>query len=181
MAEWNRTHPYESTSWIPGSTVTGPFGEKVKRLRIGSGEYVSYRHTGTDILGPNDDVVSAGFYNVEKVLGSHKVVLRRVGTDIRTTLAHLSTTANLRVGQTLEPGELIGSIAETYPASWKHLHVEEWTRIGANSVFLDPSKHLPAPEGTSFYWKRERLIRRSPFEPLEYEVLVDNPFIAPDR
>jgi murein DD-endopeptidase MepM/ murein hydrolase activator NlpD len=180
MAAWNQSHSYKSADWLPGSQQSSGFALPYERVRVGSGDYLTYLHTGVDRVGAGD-VVSAGYYEVLEVQDANRVVLGRVGTDSRTRIVHLADTSDLSVGKVLVPGERVGTPANTQPSTGTHVHIEESVVVNGIRVFANPDSHEAVPVGTEFYWQVERQL---PFLALRkqgptYVTITDVASLAP--
>ncbi|MBN4665299.1 M23 family metallopeptidase [Pandoraea nosoerga] len=111
--------------------VSSPFGVRYHPLRR-----VSHRHNGVDLVAPSGTSVHAAAQGVVRHIGYERrgygryvVIDHRY--DSETRYAHLSQTArHLRVGMTVEAGEVIGKVGRTGMATGPHLHFELW-RYGA--------------------------------------------------
>jgi murein DD-endopeptidase MepM/ murein hydrolase activator NlpD len=100
-------------------------------------------HTGLDMRGETGDPVRAtanGTITYASTNGGYgKMVEIDHGNDLTTRYAHLST-IEVRMGQSVRIGQIIGRIGSTGRSTGPHLHYE--TRVDGDPV--DPQKYLRA-------------------------------------
>jgi len=100
-------------------------------------------HTGLDMRGDTGDPVRATANGTVTHAGPNggygKMVEIDHGNDLTTRYAHLSA-IEVRVGQTVRIGQIIGRIGSTGRSTGPHLHYE--TRVDGEAV--DPQKYLRA-------------------------------------
>jgi murein DD-endopeptidase MepM/ murein hydrolase activator NlpD len=100
-------------------------------------------HTGLDMRGDTGDPVRATANGTVMSAGSHggygKMIEIEHRSGISTRYAHLSS-IDVKVGQTVRIGQIIGKIGSTGRSTGPHLHYE--TRI--NDEAVDPQKFLKA-------------------------------------
>jgi murein DD-endopeptidase MepM/ murein hydrolase activator NlpD len=121
--------------WPHKGIITGPFGEP----------RANGPHPGIDINGHIGDAVGAGAAGSVLAVGVVKgfegygmMVLLDHGNGLLSIYAHLSQT-NVGVGQTVQPGDLIGAVGCTGMCTGPHLHFE----VRVNNTPVDPEPLLP--------------------------------------
>ncbi len=144
MSEYNNISEYNSQAFVPGSKISQGFLEKQERMESNDGTYLSYTHSGNDLVN-GKEIVSPGYYKV--ISTTDGLVLERIGTDVHDRLLHLNPEdlATLCPGQILSPGEKISNFpGKAYgdPTTGPHVHIEE-TRINDTGVrgFVNPDTH----------------------------------------
>jgi murein DD-endopeptidase MepM/ murein hydrolase activator NlpD len=114
--------------------ITSYFGARRWRGRV---------HAGLDIAAPPGAPVRAPAEGVVVVAGPYpyygKVVFLDHGGGFSTRYGHLST-ADVKVGDRVERGDLIGRVGATGLATGNHLHYE----VRVNNVPVDPYNYLNA-------------------------------------
>lgn len=120
--------------------ITQNYGNK------NSGYSAGY-HTGVDIVLNNDRVGSFTTGTIAQINNADnnsygKYVVVKDNNNNYILYGHLSSIANLKVGQTVTPNMQLGTQGSTGNSSGKHLHVE--VRQGANKYAnnIDASKYL---------------------------------------
>ena len=116
--------------------ISSPFGYRTHPV---TGRYTL--HTGIDIAASsgttvvasrNGKVVSAGYS------GSYgNLIVISHGNGIETAYAHLSS-INVRVGETVSQGQMIGKVGTTGRSTGPHLHFE----VRINGTPVNPSKYI---------------------------------------
>lgn len=106
-------------------------------------------HRGTDFAAPENTPIYAPAKGVIKhiavVSGYGNVIYMAHGEKIVTVYAHLSKFAkNLRTGQKINKGKLIGYVGSTGLATGPHLHYE----IRINGEYKDPEKIILPKQST---------------------------------
>jgi murein DD-endopeptidase MepM/ murein hydrolase activator NlpD len=100
-------------------------------------------HTGLDMRGDTGDpvrVTANGTVTIAGVQGGYgKLVEVEHGNGLATRYGHLSS-IDVRVGQTVKLGQIIGKLGSTGRSTGPHLHYE--TRVDGDAV--DPQKYLRA-------------------------------------
>lgn len=74
------------------------------------------------------------------------------GHHITTMYAHMSSFANVQVGQKVEAGGLIGYVGDTGNSFGSHVHMEvhrDWTGGSSDAEFLDPFAWIDSHKGTT--------------------------------
>lgn len=123
--------------WPAGGALSGTFGEPRDR----------HRHAGVDLdAGRGAPVVAAGGGVVvvagpapAAYAGYGTIVLIDHGGGLQTLSAHLSS-VSVGVGQTVGPGDRVGSVGSSGAVTGPHLHFE--VRLGGTPV--DPLAWLPS-------------------------------------
>lgn len=88
---------------------------------------------GTPVYAPADGtVVSTGFHS-----GLGEVIVIDHGLDITTTYGHLNE-IKVKVGDTVERGQIIGSVGNTGRSTGPHLHYE----VMVNGINVNPRKYI---------------------------------------
>ena len=90
--------------------------------------------TGTEIYSSGDGRVSA-IRSSKRGLGNHIIIDH--GYGYQTVYAHLSRFNNLRVGQTVKRGDVIGFVGSTGLSTAPHLHYE----VHLNGKKVDPANY----------------------------------------
>jgi murein DD-endopeptidase MepM/ murein hydrolase activator NlpD len=116
--------------------ISSPFGYRTHPV---TGSYTL--HSGIDIAASsgttvvasrNGKVVSAGYS------GSYgNLIVISHGNGIETAYAHLSS-INVRVGESVSQGQLIGKVGSTGRSTGPHLHFE----VRVNGTAVNPSKYI---------------------------------------
>ena len=119
-----------------------------------TGQRVDF-HYGFDSVPPvgSDDLVALGHGTVTRVIVGdpsfgNAVECSYVGDDGHTYRAlylHLATQANVNVGDTVTPGQVLGPIGSTGASTGRHLHLQMWR----DDYTIDPLSelHLANPVG----------------------------------
>jgi murein DD-endopeptidase MepM/ murein hydrolase activator NlpD len=125
------------------------------RWPVGGDSYVSQYfwsgHHAVDIAAPygtpvyaavSGTVVYAGW---RSYTGGGNVIWVKEGSKLYTTYNHLSSW-NVRVGQTIRAGQVIGHVGTSGVATGPHLHFEVWLgypwALGNNSDAVNPCRYL---------------------------------------
>jgi murein DD-endopeptidase MepM/ murein hydrolase activator NlpD len=131
---WLPDHPFE---WPRRGRITSPFGQR----RIFNGELRS-RHTGVDISGHRGEPVRAAARGRVALIGHFYYTGNSVfldhGLGVYTSYDHLSH-VDVREGQMLERGQLIGKVGATGRVTGPHLHWGlhvDGVPLDARSLFL---------------------------------------------
>lgn len=109
------------------------------------------RHTGVDLLAPVGTPIHVALDGVVEVVsnggmgfrGYGKVIVVNHNGELWTLYSHNSSN-NVKVGQKVKQGDVIGKVGRTGRATGSHLHFEV---RNAKGTPLDPMKYLPK-EGT---------------------------------
>jgi len=131
-------------SIVVGAVLTQPFGCTMLALEpfdpLCPGRHV---HTGVDLASPAGTLVHSATSGVAHVgydpAGAGLYVAVSSGANVRVLYCHLFTTA-VRSGQSVEPGDEIGTVGASGLATGPHLHFE--VQVDGRSV--DPVQWLSA-------------------------------------
>lgn len=131
----------EGTAWA--GKVTSNFGYRTHPV---TGEKNSY-HGGMDIGNPNGTKVTANITGKVIASGDAKkngydssygnIVVVQDGSGNKHIYAHLSS-ANAKIGSTVQTGALLGAVGSTGRSTGNHLHYE--VKSGGKSV--DPRRYI---------------------------------------
>ena len=122
-----------SFKWPLAGVMSSPFGLKRfynDQARRPHGGIDIAAPEGTPIIAPADGwVVDTGdyFFNGNSVFIEH-------GLGLQTFYAHLSK-IHVKLGDKVEPGDLIGEVGATGRVTGPHLH---WS-VGLNGTWIDPN------------------------------------------
>lgn len=128
--------------WPGAGAVSGGFGEK----------RTTHRHMGLDlraatgapVVAAAEGTVVHGGPAPSGYGGYGTIVLIDHGGGVVTMYAHLAR-ANVRRGQVVAPGDLVGGAGSTGQVTSPHLHFE----VRRNGVPTDPQRWLPPRQGTT--------------------------------
>ena len=123
--------------WPTIGWVTSEFGYRVSPF-TGKREF----HRGIDIateigkavLAPADGIVS----NVSKQRGMGNMVKINHGSSVVTVYGHLLKKGNVKKGQKVKRGDIIGYVGNSGRSTGPHLHYG----VCVNGVFVNPRRHL---------------------------------------
>lgn len=118
--------------------ITNPHGERKSPFGVGM-----QFHEGVDIAAKKGVAVKASYTgkiveaSSNEILGKHVVIEHELkGETFKTTYAHLDK-YNVKVGQTVKQGRVIGKVGKTGRATGEHLHFEIEDEMG---VSIDPEE-----------------------------------------
>ncbi len=124
------------TIWPTRGWITSPFGQRISPF-TGQKEF----HQGLDISGPIGTPIVApadGVVSFTGVDGGYgKTILLKHGSNFSTRYAHLSS-FNVKQGQGIKRGEIIGYLGNSGRSTGPHLHYE----IRLNGVCVNPMRYL---------------------------------------
>lgn len=133
------THAWPNFAWPIKGRISSPFG--LKRF---FNDQARDPHSGLDIAAPEGKAIAAPADGVVAQTGDYffngKTVLIDHGQGIVSMLCHLSQ-INVKQGQALKQGEVIGLVGQTGRATGPHLHYG----VSINNARIDPLLVLPAP------------------------------------
>lgn len=146
---------------VEGARISSPFGIRFhpirQTLRMHSG--IDYAvASGTPIRAPSDGVVTS----IGVKGGYGNAIMLRHSDSMQTLYGHMSAFANIRAGQHIRAGEIIGYVGSTGVSTGPHLHYEVLINgqpVNPTSVAL-PTKKLNTQELTDFkkklqHWKQQ--------------------------
>lgn len=146
---------------VEGARISSPFGIRFhpirQTLRMHSG--IDYAvASGTPIRAPSDGVVTS----IGVKGGYGNAIMMRHSDSMQTLYGHMSAFANIRVGQHIRAGEIIGYVGSTGVSTGPHLHYEVLINgqpVNPTSVAL-PTKKLNTQELADFkkklqHWKQQ--------------------------
>lgn len=146
---------------VEGARISSPFGIRFhpirQTLRMHSG--IDYAvASGTPIRAPSDGVVTS----IGVKGGYGNAIMLRHSDSMQTLYGHMSAFANIRVGQHIRAGEIIGYVGSTGVSTGPHLHYEVLINgqpVNPTSVAL-PTKKLNTQELADFkkklqHWKQQ--------------------------
>lgn len=146
---------------VEGARISSPFGIRFhpirQTLRMHSG--IDYAvASGTPIRAPSDGVVTS----IGVKGGYGNAIMLRHSDSMQTLYGHMSAFANIRAGQHIRAGEIIGYVGSTGVSTGPHLHYEVLINgqpVNPTSVAL-PSKKLNTQELADFkkklqHWKQQ--------------------------
>lgn len=118
----------------PGYRITDPFGIRYHPIK-----HIMQMHNGQDLtVGFGTPIYAAHDGKVEKMEpygGYGNFIQLDNGDNIQTDYAHLSAFADdLKVGDTVRAGQVIGEVGSTGASTGPHLHFE----VKVNGNFVDP-------------------------------------------
>ena len=137
-----------SLSWpLVSFTITQPFGPTNVALEPPFGSYKHF-HTGIDIAAPLGTPVMAAADGLVVAVGQGSsgygnFVVIAHGGGVETLYGHLLQ-ANVKVGDRVVRGEVIGLEGSTGFSTGPHLHFE----LRVNDQVIDPMPYLPVPGTT---------------------------------
>ncbi len=146
---------------VEGARISSPFGIRFhpirQTLRMHSG--IDYAvASGTPIRAPSDGVVTS----IGVKGGYGNAIMLRHSDSMQTLYGHMSAFANIRAGQHIRAGEIIGYVGSTGVSTGPHLHYEVLINgqpVNPTSVAL-PTKKLNTQELADFkkklqHWKQQ--------------------------
>lgn len=146
---------------VEGARISSPFGIRFhpirQTLRMHSG--IDYAvASGTPIRAPSDGVVTS----IGVKGGYGNAIMLRHSDSMQTLYGHMSAFANIRAGQHIRTGEIIGYVGSTGVSTGPHLHYEVLINgqpVNPTSVAL-PTKKLNTQELADFkkklqHWKQQ--------------------------
>ena len=126
-------------AFTPENFISQTFMNELVDYNIGKSNYLSYVHSGLDLVG-DSQVISPGFMISSDVPSgySHGLVLELPGSDIHFRLLHLESMAG---NTSYNPGDVIGKFGNVGDSSGPHLHLE-CTDLNTKGQrgFVDPLK-----------------------------------------
>nr|WP_303801806.1 M23 family metallopeptidase [Snodgrassella alvi] len=142
---------------VEGARISSPFGIRFhpirKTLRMHSG--IDYAvASGTPIRAPSDGVVTS----IGVKGGYGNAIMLRHNASMETLYGHMSAFANIKAGQHVRSGDIIGYVGSTGVSTGPHLHYEvliNGQAVNPTSVAL-PTKMLNSHELADFK-KKQRI------------------------
>ncbi|WP_196140396.1 M23/M56 family metallopeptidase [Aliikangiella sp. G2MR2-5] len=121
---------------LPEAKLTSPYGERNKFHKFHNGMDLA-AETGTPILAAASGKV---IISTEKLKGKTNygtIIILDHGNGLQTIYSHLSK-LNVREGETVKQGEVIGRVGATGKATGPHLHLE----VHQNSKAVNPANFI---------------------------------------
>lgn len=142
---------------VEGARISSPFGIRFhpirQTLRMHSG--IDYAvASGTPIRAPSDGIVTS----IGVKGGYGNAIMLRHSDSMQTLYGHMSAFANIKAGQHVRAGEIIGYVGSTGVSTGPHLHYEVLINgqpVNPTSVAL-PTKKLNVQELADFKQKLQR-------------------------
>jgi hypothetical protein len=126
-------------------------GEVATDYRDAGGPYAAGQHRGIDLAAPTGAPVVAAVGGLVRFAGpvgasGLTVSVRAAGGRLDTSYLHLST-ATVRAGQAVAPGERIGTVGTSGRGSTAMPHLHFGVRAAGTRRYLDPLDFLPPRHG----------------------------------